>query len=46
MVDLAPSLLASVLMVAAGVGKKRLVWKRTRCAVCKHPRGFCTCRWR
>lgn len=36
---------ATVVMVAAGVGKKRLRWRTTTCPVCHHERGSCTCRW-
>lgn len=36
---------ASVLMIVAGVGKKRLQWRTVECPVCHHPRGSCTCRW-
>lgn len=38
--------LAGLLMVLAGVGKKQLVWRAARCPVCRHPRGHCICRWR
>jgi hypothetical protein len=41
----AGALLASFLMVFAGVGKKRLRWRTVECPVCHHPRGSCTCRW-
>jgi len=36
---------ASFLMIVAGVGKKRLQWRTIECPVCHHPRGSCTCRW-
>jgi hypothetical protein len=36
---------ASLLMIVAGLGKKRLRWRTVECPVCHHPRGSCTCRW-
>lgn len=38
-------LLAALLMVAAGLSKKRLSWRTTTCPVCHHARTSCTCRW-
>jgi hypothetical protein len=38
-------LAASVLMVLAGMAKKRFRWRDAQCPVCHHPRGACTCRW-
>jgi hypothetical protein len=42
----AAALLASFLMAAAGVGKRRLAWKTAECRVCGRPKRACTCRWR
>jgi hypothetical protein len=36
---------ASFLMIVAGVNKKRLGWRSVECHVCHHPRGSCICRW-
>ena len=41
----AAAVVASFLMVLAGVGKKQLRWRTVECPVCHHPRGSCTCRW-
>lgn len=38
-------LLASYLMAATGVAKKRLAWKTDVCPVCHCDRRSCTCRW-
>ena len=38
------SLIAGLLMVYAGLGKKRLGWRRAECPVCHHPLKSCTCR--
>jgi len=38
-------IVAGVLMVLAGVGKKGLLWREPECPVCHHPRSLCTCRW-
>jgi hypothetical protein len=38
-------LLASFLMVVAGMAKKRLAQKVGICPVCHHERKACTCRW-
>ncbi|MFZ1881730.1 MAG: hypothetical protein WAU41_16420 [Gaiellaceae bacterium] len=38
-------IVASFLMIAAGMSKKRLGWRSVECPVCHHPRGSCTCRW-
>jgi len=38
-------LVASVLMVLAGMAKRRFVLRDTECPVCRHPRSACTCRW-
>jgi hypothetical protein len=37
---------AAYLMACAGVGKKALRLRSTACPVCRHPRAYCTCRWR
>jgi len=37
---------AAYLMAFAGVGKKTLSLRSTACPVCRHPRAYCTCRWR
>lgn len=37
---------ASLLMIVAGIGEKRLRWQTAKCPVCHHPRTACTCRWR
>lgn len=46
--SLAPvaAVIASFLMVLAGVGQKRLRWRTVQCRVCDRPRDSCTCRWR
>jgi hypothetical protein len=36
---------ASFLMIVAGVGKKQLHWRTVECPVCHQVRGSCTCRW-
>jgi len=41
----AAALIASCLMIVAGVATKRLRWRMVECPVCHHPRGSCTCRW-
>ena len=38
-------LVASVLMVLAGMAKRKFQWRMTECPVCHHPKGRCTCRW-
>ncbi|HUK98140.1 MAG TPA: hypothetical protein VLV46_10825 [Gaiellaceae bacterium] len=42
----AVAVVASLLMVVAGLGEKQLLWRTLRCPVCHHPRSDCTCRWR
>jgi hypothetical protein len=44
-IGLVAALVAAFLMVAAGVGKKRLLWRSARCPVCRHTSESCTCRW-
>jgi hypothetical protein len=39
------ALIATVLMVFAGVTQKRFRWRTVECPVCHHPRSSCTCRW-
>ena len=39
------TVIASFLMVLAGVRKKQFRWRTVECPVCHHPRGSCTCRW-
>lgn len=36
---------ALLIMVRAGVDKRRLAWRVSRCPVCHHPVKECTCRW-
>jgi hypothetical protein len=43
---LVAAVVASLLMVAAGIGEKRLRWQAVKCPVCHHRRDECTCRWR
>lgn len=38
-------LVAGVLMVLAGMSKRRFAWRSAACPVCHHPRTACTCRW-
>jgi hypothetical protein len=33
------------LMVSAGLGRRRLVWRDRPCAVCHRPLSRCTCHW-
>jgi hypothetical protein len=40
-----PVLVASVLMVLAGLTKRRFASRRQVCRVCGNPRELCTCRW-
>jgi prepilin signal peptidase PulO-like enzyme (type II secretory pathway) len=42
---LAVAVIASLLMLRAGIAKRRLVW-RSRCPSCGHPMRYCTCYWR
>ena len=42
---LVAGIVALLIMVHAGVGKRRLAWRVTRCPVCDHPLKECTCRW-
>jgi hypothetical protein len=39
------ALVASFLMVVAGVRKKRLRWRTVECPTCHHPLDSCSCRW-
>ena len=43
--DPAAALVASVLMILAGMAKRRFVLRAPECPVCHHRRNACTCRW-
>ncbi|HKU58198.1 MAG TPA: hypothetical protein VJP39_01225 [Gaiellaceae bacterium] len=38
-------LLASYLMLNAGMAKRRMAWRDPHCPVCGHARSRCTCHW-
>jgi hypothetical protein len=44
-VDPTAAIVASVLMVLAGLVKRRIGWRAVECPVCHNEKQRCTCRW-